>query len=146
MEESLGARLLKQMKEIGELAGIKTEEYARVSRRRIDALSLDREISKEKGALGERVFELAERGEPTDVRADVAVQALIERIRRLLVELAECEKVIGSIREGAATRTADVKRRYRDEDDAGRPGVPRAGDATIPEDPDRTGAPPGKGA
>ena len=52
MEEGLGNRLVRQMKELAEVAGIKTEEYAKISRKRLDVLSLDRELGKEK-PLGE---------------------------------------------------------------------------------------------
>lgn len=124
MEESLGARLLKQIKEVGELAGIKTEEYAKISKKRIDVLSLDREVNKEKAALGERVYELAQREGPPDVLGDVTIQALIERIRKLNLQLAECEQEIDVLRQGAASRTADVRRRYREEGEGGAPTPP----------------------
>jgi hypothetical protein len=118
MEEGLGARLMKQIKEVGELAGIKTEEYARISKKKLDVLSLDREIVKEKTAVGERVLELADRGETQDVLGDVTVQAILVRIRKLNVDLADCEREIGTIREAAHSRTKDVRRRYQDERDS----------------------------
>jgi hypothetical protein len=117
MEEGLGARLMKQVKEVGELAGIKTEEYARISKKKIDVLSLDREIVKEKTALGERVLELADRGETRDVLGDVTVQAIVARVRKLNVDLVECEREIGTIRDAAHSRTKDVRRRYQEERD-----------------------------
>lgn len=118
MDEGLGARMMKQLKEVGELAGIKTEEYARISKKKLDVLSLDREIVKEKTALGERVLELADRTETRDVLADVTVQAILARIRKLNVDLSECESEIGTIRDAAHSRTKDVRRRYQDERDA----------------------------
>lgn len=129
MEESFGARLLKQMKEIGELAGVKTEEYAKISKKRLDVMSLDREVSKEKAALGERVFELGERGEVGNVFGDVTVQAIIERIRKLHAELKECEREMETIRQAGAERAGGVRERYREEGQpkAGSDGAPKAG-------------------
>jgi len=118
MEESLGARLLRHLKEVGELAGIKTEEYARVGRKRFEALGLERESAKEKRSLGERVFELAERAGEGDVLGDVTVQALIERIRKLNAEMASCEQKIEVLSRTAAERARDVRARYRAESEA----------------------------
>lgn len=139
MEEGLGGRLMKQLKEVGELAGIKTEEYAKLSKKKLDVLSLDREIVKEKSALGERVLELADRGETRDVLGDITVQAILARIRTLNVDLAACEREIGTIRDAAHSRTKDVRRRYQDERDVRSQGEAEPDRAPRADPPGRAG-------
>jgi hypothetical protein len=141
MDEGLGGRLMKQLKEVGELAGIKTEEYARISKKKLDVLSLDREIVKEKTALGERVLELADRGETRDVLGDITVQAIRTRIRTLNASLAECEREIDTIRDAAHSRTKDVRRRYQDERDVSPRG--EADPASSRDEPEPRAAEPG---
>lgn len=111
MDESLGNRLVRQMKELAEVAGIKTEEYAKISRKRLDVLSLDRELGKEKAALGERVFELHQRADAGDVLQDVTVKACIGRMEKLEASLAEVEKEIEAIRSASQERTSGVRQR-----------------------------------
>jgi len=111
MEESKGNRLLKQIKDLAEVAGIKTEEYARVSRKRLDVLSLDRELGKEKGDLGNRVYELAHHEGPVDILQDVTVKACIARIEKLEASLAECEQEIQRIRETSQGKTSEARQR-----------------------------------
>jgi transposase len=115
MEEGLGNRLVRQMKELAEVAGIKTEEYAKISRKRLDVLSLDRELGKEKAALGERVYELHRREGSPDVLQDVTVKACIARIQKLEESLAEVEREIQTIRGASQERSSDVRQRYADE-------------------------------
>ncbi len=134
MEESLGPRLLKQIKEVCEVAGIKTEEYARVSRKRLDVMSIDRQITHEKASLGGRIYELAGREAPGNPLDDVTVQATIERIKKLELSLAECQKEIESIQVVARSRATDVKRRYREgqgpDTDDPEPSAPEKPDAS----------------
>ncbi|MBD3237524.1 MAG: hypothetical protein GF330_12530 [Candidatus Eisenbacteria bacterium] len=113
MEESTTARLLRQIKEACELAGARTEEYARISRKRLDVLSLGRELHKEKTALGERVYQLLGADAPGSVADDSTVQAILDRLRTLEGSLRNCEEEIGEIRESARSRVADVRRKYR---------------------------------
>jgi len=133
MEESLGTRLLRQIKEIGELAGIKTEEYAKISKKRLDVLSLDREVAKEKTTLGARIFDLVERGEVEPLE-DVNVKAILERIRKLNGDLVACEAEIAEIREAAQARSRDVRRRYQPPEEAAGAAAPpsEATDAYAP--------------
>jgi hypothetical protein len=126
MEESKGNRLMKQIKDLAEVAGIKTEEYARISRKRLDVLSLDRELSKEKGALGERVYELSRREDSVDVLQDVTVKASIARIQNLEASLAECEVEIQRIRDASQEKTGGVRQRQAGERPGG-PAGPEAG-------------------
>ena len=125
MEESNSARLLRQIKEVCEIAGIKTEEYAKVAKKRMDVLSLTRELGRERAALGERVYDLARRGNRTDILGDVTVQAIMGRIANLEVSLTSCEQEISTIHDSANVRTGDVRRKY-DEPGATRrdPGGP----------------------
>ena len=112
MDESLGNRLVRQMKELAEVAGIKTEEYAKISRKRLDVLSLDRELGKEKAALGERVYELHRRADASDVLQDVTVKACIGRIEKLEGSLAEVEREIEAIRGASQERTSGVRQKH----------------------------------
>jgi len=117
-EESSSSRLMKQIKEVCELAGAKTEEYARISRKRLDVVSIGRDIHKEKAALGGRIYELAEAGgELPDPLADPQVLEAIGRIRDLERSLQACEEEIGRIREAARERVADVRRKYKEGDE-----------------------------
>lgn len=113
-EESTSDRLLKQIKEVCELAGAKTEEYAKISRKRLDVMSLGREIQKEKATLGGRVYEMATGGEMPAVLEDPASNEAIEKIRELEQSLHACEEEITRVREAARVRVADVRRKYKD--------------------------------
>jgi hypothetical protein len=135
MEESRSARLLRQIKEVCEVAGIRTEEYAKVTKKRLDVLSLTRELGRERAALGERVYDLARRRGQRDVLEDVTVQAVMGRISNLEATLASCETEISTIHNSAQARATDVRRRY---DEDGAPGQPRTGGAEggTPADPE----------
>lgn len=149
MEESHSARLLRQIKEIAEIAGIRTEEAARVTKKRLDVLSLSRELSREKAALGDRVYELSRRPDHGDILGDVTVQAVLGRILNLEGSLADCEEEIGNIRASAQERASDVRRRadepvapFPDADGArvaeaaGESGAAETTTATAPEKPE----------
>ncbi len=118
MEESHSARLLRQIKEVCEIAGIRTEEYAKVTKKRLDVLSLTRELGRERAGLGERVYDLARRRGQTEILEDVTVQAIMGRIATLEAALASCEKEISTIHDSANMRSGDVRRKY-DEPSAG---------------------------
>jgi hypothetical protein len=117
MEETHGARILRQIKEICEIAGIKTEEYARVTKKRLDVVSLSRELAREKSMLGERVTELAQQPEPGEILEDATVQAVLDRIRNLEGGLRDCEEEIATLREAAGARASDVRRRYHEDEE-----------------------------
>ncbi len=112
MEESRSARLLRQIKEVCEIAGIKTEEYAKVTKKRLDVLSLTRELGRERAALGERVYDLSRREPRGEVLEDVTVQAILGRIANLESALGDCEEEIAGIRDSAHERAADIRRKY----------------------------------
>jgi hypothetical protein len=138
MEESTTARLLRQIREACELVGAKTEEYARISRKRLDVLSISREIHKEKTALGERVYDLLREKTPSPVGEDSTVLAILDRLRTLDSSLADCEEEITGIREQARHRVADVRRKY--EGPAGTAGP--APDPASPGQEAQSGPPP----
>ncbi len=117
MEESRSARLLRQIKDVCEIAGIKTEEYAKVTRKRLDVLSLTRELNREKSSLGGRVLELSKLEDHGDILEDETVQAILGRIQKLDVSLSGCEEEISRIRESANARARDV--RHREEPSSG---------------------------
>ncbi len=129
MEESRSARLLRQIKEVCEIAGIRTEEYAKVTKKRLDVLSLTRELGRERAALGERVYDLARRRARRDILEDVTVQAVMGRIGNLEAALASCETEISGIHGSAQERAQDVRRRYDEEGMPAEPGDYGAGDA-----------------
>jgi hypothetical protein len=108
-EERFGDRLRKQIKEIYSVASEKTEEYARIGKKRLDILSLSRDVAREKRALGERVYDLSRRESSASVLEDVTVRAILGRIESLEAEMQSREKEIDRIREEA--RTADEGRR-----------------------------------
>jgi len=111
MEEGLGGRLMQQIREICEIAGIRTEEAARVGRRRLDVLSLEREVTAQKTALGRRVHELAGLPEPGDVLRDPDVVRMLARIRELESLLAVRATEIAAIRSKARGRMTEVRKR-----------------------------------
>lgn len=111
MEESSSTRLLRQMKEICEVAGVKTEEYAKLTKKRLDVLSLTRELSREKTSLGDRVYVLSRKEDPVDILADATVKALLGRILNLEASLTDCEEEISNIRESATARASDIRRK-----------------------------------
>jgi hypothetical protein len=119
MEESRTSRLLRQIKEVCELAGTKTEEYAKVSKKKLDVMSLGREISKEKAALGERIYDLSRKEELGTVSDDTTVQAILTRLGNLDGSLQAHEEEITNIRDSARERVADVRRKYEPPKDEG---------------------------
>ena len=128
MEESRSARLLRQIKEICEIAGIKTEEYAKITKKRLDVVSLTRELGRERAALGRRVYDLSRRSDHGDVLEDVTVQAILGRLATLEGGLEDCEEEIATIRRAAGERAMDVKRRHEEQET----GAPQAADASAP--------------
>ncbi len=110
-EETRSGKLLRQIKEICEIAGIKTEEYAKVTKKRLDVVSLGRDLGREKAALGGRVYELSGQAERVEVLEDTTVQAVLGRLRNLEASLADCEQEISDIRDQADARTSDVKQK-----------------------------------
>lgn len=112
MDESRTARIMRQVKEICEVAGVKTEEYAKVTKRQLNVVSVARELNREKAALGARVFELSRRDEPGDVFEDVTAQAILGRIRDLEATLTDYEEEIAGIHEAANSRATDIRRKY----------------------------------
>jgi hypothetical protein len=145
MEEGLGSRLMQQIRETCELAGIKTEEYARISRKRLDVLSLEREIAKQKSALGRRVYELGHLPDPGEVLADPQVRAVIARVHELEASLAVCAQEIGEIQDASRGRTREVRERYAAERVSPRPReVPPPPEPALEED--EIGAPNDSGA
>ena len=131
MEEGLGERLLQQVKEICEIAGIRTEEAARVGRKRLDVLSLDREITRQKTALGRRVHALAGLPEPGDVLRDPEVVAILTRIRELEGTLAVRAAEIAEIRRAAGGRTTQARERHQ-ERRAGASMIPAPAEGALP--------------
>ncbi|MCK4304458.1 MAG: hypothetical protein KAY24_09495 [Candidatus Eisenbacteria sp.] len=111
MAETRSARILRQIREVCEIAGIKTEEYARVTKKRLDVMSITRELGRERGALGERVYDLSLREDHGDVLEDVTVQAILNRIQSLEASLRDHEEEIGEIRESARDRALNVRRK-----------------------------------
>ncbi len=113
MHETRTNKILRQIKEIAEIAGIRTEQYARVTKKRLDVLGLSRELTREKGALGDRVYELSRAAEPGSILEDVTVQAILGRIANLERTLGEYEEEINDIHESSSERASDVKRKYQ---------------------------------
>ena len=110
-DDKLGDRLKRQIREIYSVASVKTEEYARIGKKRLDILSLSRDVAREKRSLGERVYELSQREDTESILTDVTVKAIIGRIRKLEVEIGELEEEISKIR--------DEARKARDEEARG---------------------------
>jgi hypothetical protein len=144
------SRLLRQIKEVCELAGTKTEEYAKVSKKKLDVMSLGREVSKEKTALGERIYDLSRKGELGTVSDDTTVQAILTRLGNLDGSLEACEEEITSIRDSARERVVDVRRKYEppkdegsdaDVPDDGAPGAEARGDKVSGAESSRAGIP-----
>lgn len=112
MHETRTNKMLRQIKEIAEIAGIRTEQYARVTKKRLDVLGVSRELEREKGALGERVYELSHSNETAAILEDATVQAILGRIGNLERTLGSFEEEIEDIRASASERASDVKRKY----------------------------------
>lgn len=144
-EERFGDRLRKQIKEIYSVASEKTEEYARIGKKRLDILSLSRDVAREKRTLGERVYDLSRRESSASVLEDVTVRAILGRIESLEAEVQSREKEIDRIREEA--RAAEEGRKTARETAAAEappsaetPGGP--GEAAQPSEKVGTEAPP----
>ncbi|MBD3336467.1 MAG: hypothetical protein GF355_13220 [Candidatus Eisenbacteria bacterium] len=110
----------KQIREIYSVASEKTEEYAKIGKKRLDILSLSRDVAREKRALGERVYELGQQDPPPSVLEDVTVKAILGRVRKLESDIGELEEEIGRIREEAR----QVRREREAADQAAPPGAP----------------------
>jgi hypothetical protein len=117
--ESSWDRLKRQLQDFYQVAAEKTDELARVSARRIDVLSLRRQLSQEMVALGSRVYEMIEKEKTNLVSEDPEVLRRIETARRLEQEIAESESEIEEIRSAAAERRAAQARAGRGMDETG---------------------------
>jgi hypothetical protein len=131
-EEKLGERLRKQLREIYNVASVRTEEYARIGKKRLDILSLGRDVAREKKALGERVYELSQRDNPPPVLEDVTVRAILGRIKRLEEQIRQKEEEIARIREEARRAREAALRR---EEGATPPAGPEAEGGEAPAAP-----------
>lgn len=127
-DERFGDRLKKQIQEIYSVASEKTEEYARIGKKRLDILSLSRDVAREKRALGDRVYDLSRREKSAPVLEDVTVRAILGRIESLEAEMKSREEEISRIRDEA--RNARTERRSE----------PAGPDASTPEKVDGTPA------
>lgn len=103
--ESLWDRVRKNLMEWYEVASDKTEEVARVGRRKIEMTGINRSIEKRMVELGGRVYDLirveGHRGNMT--ADDEKVQKLVREISRLEKELELKEEEIRTIRESERT-------------------------------------------
>ena len=115
MEEGRSSHMLRQIKEICEIVGIRTEEYAKVTKKWLDVKSLARDLNREKRYLGDRVFELYGREIREDIYEDITVKAIIGRIRNIEDTLVEYENEIDDIHDSAGTRTSGVRSRHHDD-------------------------------
>jgi len=138
-DERLGDRLRKQIREIYSVASEKTEEYARIGKKRLDILSLSRDVAREKRALGDRVYDLSRREEAAPVLDDVTVKAILGRISRLEEEIREREAEILKVRQEARRARDQRAETLASQNRNGDPGVPFAGAtedaAGVPTDP-----------
>jgi hypothetical protein len=91
-------RMKRQLQEFYQAAAGKTDELARVGARRIDLLTLKRQMSREAVALGSRVYEMIEKEGRTDVAADPEIARRIGAVKVLEQEIARRELEIEEIR------------------------------------------------
>ncbi len=94
------------------VAADKTDLYARVGKRRLKILSINRTIDRSFNELGEKTYNLIAAGSAGALEDDLAVGALIGRIKDLEGELtaqeAEIEKIHHESREKAETVKTEV--------------------------------------
>ena len=119
--ESSWDRMKRQLQDFYQAAADKTDELARVSARRIDLMSLRRQMSREMVILGSRVYELIEKEKSILVAEDPEVLRRIEASRRLEQEITRAEQEIEEIRAAAAERRSAPDRREGGVDDADLP-------------------------
>jgi hypothetical protein len=114
MEQSRSSQMLRQIREVCEIVGIRTEEYAKVTKKWIDVKALSRELNREKRYLGDRIVELFAREERVDIYEDITIKAIIGRIQDLEEKLGGHEEEISDIHQAAGSRAEDVRSRSRD--------------------------------
>ena len=96
--DSMGKKVKQSLYEFVSAAAEKTDELAKVGVRKLDIVSLKRNIGREMAALGGRVYHLIKEEGETDIRADANVRSLIGKIETLETVLRDKEKEITEIR------------------------------------------------
>ena len=99
-KDSLWEKVKKNLVEWYDVAYDKTDELARVGKKRIEMAGINRTIEKHLSELGGRVYELIEgQRNQTGIAQDEKVAALIEDIKRFEEQLHQKEKEIERIKE-----------------------------------------------
>lgn len=99
-------RLKRQLQDFYQTAADRTDELARVGARRIDVLSLRRQLSREMIALGSRVYEMIHKEGTANVSEDPEVGRRIAAANDLEQEIVRRENEIDEIRTAASDRRA----------------------------------------
>ena len=105
--DSMGKKVKQSLYEFVSAAAEKTDELAKVGVRKLDIVSLKRNISREMAALGGRVYHLIKEERKTGIQADETVRSLIGKIETLEAVLRDKEKEIAEIRAKKAAESQD---------------------------------------
>ena len=99
-KDTLWEKVKKNLVEWYDAAYDKTDELARIGKKKIEMAGINRTIEKHLSELGGRVYELIEElQKQTGIAQDEKVAALIEDIKRLEEQLHQKEKEIEQIKE-----------------------------------------------
>ncbi len=83
MNEDFQDRLGRQLRDWLEAAGQKTGEVARVSRRQVELLQIEWDLTRRRADLGERFLRLLEQGEFPSWARDSSLVEMVETVRGL---------------------------------------------------------------
>jgi hypothetical protein len=104
VSDTFGEQWSRQLREWLELAGQKTEEVARVSKRQLELLQLDWDLLRRRADLAERFLHLVDQGEFSEWSKDPHLAELVEAVRGLEGQQRAKRKEIEDIR-GSGSRT-----------------------------------------
>jgi hypothetical protein len=100
MSDNLGEQWGRQLRDWLDLAGQKTEEVAKVSKRQLELLQLDWDLIRRRADLAERFLRLVDQGEFPGWSRDPHLADLVEQVRDLERQQRNKRKEIEEIREG----------------------------------------------
>ena len=108
--DALWDKVKKNLREWYGTAYEKTDEIARIGKKKIEIMGINRAIEKKLSELGGRVYDLiAEQKESQGIGDDEKVKDLVENIKELEEQLKQKEKEIESIKNETDEKESETK-------------------------------------
>jgi hypothetical protein len=99
--DNMWEKIKKGLKDGAVMSAEKIEEYAKVSKLKIDEMSAKRRIERNFLDIGERFYDLAQDARESGAGADLVITKAIENVRALYAEIADINEKIKDIHRAA---------------------------------------------